>query len=226
MNFKLKIKLNGHKLYPSDNIKYLWVYLDSTLSGEAHCKVLSTKLRRANGLLSKVRHYDPKRELKSLYHALFASHLTCGLQVWGQQEKNLVMITKIQNRALRILNFQDLHADSNPLFRNDNLLKLKDIVKVKNILFIHDYLNKSLPSCFQNDFYRLENIYTSIRTRKTALGCLYVPKRGSTTYGLFCTAQKSINTWNSFTKLFNCNLAFLPKVKLKNKLKEHFLDQY
>ena len=142
MNFKLKIKLNGHKLYPSDNIKYLGVYLDSTLSGEAHCKVLATKLRRANGLLSKVRHYVPKKELKSLYHALFASHLTYGLQVWGQ-EKNLDMITKIQNRALRILNFRDFHADSSPLFRNENLLKLTDIVKIKNILFIHDYLKTS-----------------------------------------------------------------------------------
>ena len=50
-------------LNPSDNIKYLGVYLDSTLSGEAHCKVLATKLRRANGLLSKVRHYVPKKEL-------------------------------------------------------------------------------------------------------------------------------------------------------------------
>ena len=225
MNFKLKIKLNGHKLYPSDNIKYLGVYLDSTLSGEAHCKVLATKLRRANGLLSKVRHYVPKKELKSLYHALFASHLTYGLQVWGQ-EKNLDMITKIQNRALRILNFRDFHADSSPLFRNENLLKLTDIVKIKNILFIHDYLNKSLPICFENDFHKLENIYTSIRTRNTALGCLFVPKRRTTTYGLSCIAQKSINTWNSFTKLYNCNLALLPKVKLKNKLKEHFLDQY
>ena len=73
LSFDLKIKLNGHRLYPSDSLKYLGVYLDSTLSGEAHCKVLASKLRRANGLLSKIRHYVPKQELISIYHALFSS---------------------------------------------------------------------------------------------------------------------------------------------------------
>ena len=87
-NFNLKIKLNGLKLYPSESIKYLGVYLDSSLSGEAHCKVLATRLRRANGLLSKIRHYVPRNELIPLYHALFSSHLTYGAQIWGQQEKN------------------------------------------------------------------------------------------------------------------------------------------
>ena len=145
-NFNLKIKLNGLKLYPSESIKYLGVYLDSSLSGEAHCKVLATRLRRANGLLSKIRHYAPKNEL--IHHALFSSHLTHGAQIWrGQQEKkHIKVITRLQNRALRILNFQDLRADSCPLYVNDEILKLKDLIKVKNILFIHDFLNKSLPS--------------------------------------------------------------------------------
>ena len=88
LNFDLKIKVNGLKLYPSDNLKYLGVYLDSNISGEAHCKVLASKLRRANGLLSKIRHYVPKNELISIYHALFASHLSYGAQIWGQQRNS------------------------------------------------------------------------------------------------------------------------------------------
>ena len=32
-NFKYKIKMNGHKIIPSEYIKYLGVYLDSNLSG-------------------------------------------------------------------------------------------------------------------------------------------------------------------------------------------------
>ena len=35
-------------------------------------------------MLSKVRHYVPKEELKSIYHAIFSSHMTYGCQIWGQ----------------------------------------------------------------------------------------------------------------------------------------------
>ena len=226
-NFNLKIKWNGLKLYPCKSIKYLGVYLDPSLSGEAHCKVLATRLRRANGLLSKIRHYVPRNELIPLYHALFSSHLTYGAQIWGQQEKkHTKVITKLQNRALRILNFQDLRADSSPLYANDKILKLKDLIKVKNILFIHDYLNKSLPSCFQNDFTKLDDIYTSIGTRNASSGCLNVPKQNSTTYGNFSIVHRSISAWNDFTKLFKSNLAHKSRIKLKTRLEEYFLQQY
>ena len=70
-NFHFKIKLNGLALQPSEYIKYLGVYLDSTLSGKYHCETLRPKLSRACGMLSKARHYIPGKELVSLYYAIF-----------------------------------------------------------------------------------------------------------------------------------------------------------
>ena len=70
----VKIKINGHKLSNSEYIKYPGIYLDETLSGENHCIILANKLRRANGMLSKIRHYVPVEELKSIYYAIFSSH--------------------------------------------------------------------------------------------------------------------------------------------------------
>ena len=226
INFNLKIKLNGHKLFPSDSIKYLGVYLDSTLSGKAHRKVLATKLRRANGLLSKIRHYVPKRELISLYHSLFSSHLTYGLQIWGQQLNCEAEIAKIQKRALRIINFEDFRAASNPLFKSNAILKVNDTVKMKNIIFIYDYVNKRLPSCFQDDYSKLNDTYNSVRTRNSNLGCLFIPRRKSTRYGLHSISHKSIFNWNEFTKKFNCNLALLSKIELKKRLEKYFLQLY
>ena len=227
LDFNLKIKLNGHKIYPSKSIKYLGIYLDPTLSGAAHSKVLSSKLRRANGLLSKIRHYVPKEELISVYHALFSSQLAYGVQIWGQyQNRHTEVATRLQKRALRILNFADLNAHSNPLFKENNVLKLNDLVKVKNVIFIHDYINKSLPSCFRNDFLKLENAYTSVRTRNSSIGCLFVPGRKTTKYGLFSIKQQCILNWNEFSKIFNCNLALIPRKKLKIRLENHLLQQY
>ena len=83
-NFNFKIKINGHKIRPTDHIKYFGIYLNSTLSGNYHCEILSNKLTRANGMLSKVRHYVPKEQLKSIYYAISSSHMVCGCQVWGK----------------------------------------------------------------------------------------------------------------------------------------------
>ena len=52
--YNFNIKVNGHKIKPSEYIQYLGIYLDSTLSGKHHCQLLSTKLKRANGMLSKI----------------------------------------------------------------------------------------------------------------------------------------------------------------------------
>ena len=125
INFNLKLKLNGHRLYPSESIKYLGVHLDSNLNGLAHRKALASKLRWANGLLSKIRHYVPKNELISIYHALFSSHLRYGSQIWGQELNGQTdIISKLQKRALRIINFKAFNADSDPLFKNDKVKKL------------------------------------------------------------------------------------------------------
>ena len=49
-NYNFNIKINGHKIISLEYIKYLGIYLDSTLSGKQHCDLLSIKCRRANGM--------------------------------------------------------------------------------------------------------------------------------------------------------------------------------
>ena len=59
--------------------------------------MLTAKLNRANGMLSKVRHFVPETELISIYHAIFASHLRYGCQIWALENTNQVeRIGKLQ----------------------------------------------------------------------------------------------------------------------------------
>ena len=46
-DYKFNIKINGHKIYPSEFIKYLGICRDTTLSGKHHCELLSIKLKRS-----------------------------------------------------------------------------------------------------------------------------------------------------------------------------------
>ena len=78
------IKINSMKLFPSKSVKYLGIYLDEHLNGSAHVNILLPKLGRANGMLSKIRHYTSAEHMKSIYHAIFASHMTYGCQILVQ----------------------------------------------------------------------------------------------------------------------------------------------
>ena len=74
------------------------MYLDETLNGAIHCNNLAKTLRRANGMLCKARHYIPSEDLKTLYYAIFSSHLTYGCQIWGQLTNSFNQsIFKLQN---------------------------------------------------------------------------------------------------------------------------------
>ena len=51
------IKLNKHKLTLRKTVSYLGITIDESLSWIKHTDNVCTKLSRANGLLSKLRHY-------------------------------------------------------------------------------------------------------------------------------------------------------------------------
>ena len=220
--FKFKIKINGHKILPSDNIKYLGVYLDSDLSGNQHCKILAGKLNRANGMLSKIRHYVTQDELKSIYHAIFSSHLLYNCQVWGQSRSNITSVCKLQNKAMRIINFKDFNAPSNPIYAENLILKLEDIIKQKNCLFVHDFLNGILPDCFEDFFSKLNAVYNNIVTRNSSLGALYLPTINTTSYGLNSVTYKAIQCWNHVTNSYGIDLSNLLRHDLKKKLFDLF----
>ena len=85
INYELKLKINGKKLYPSTYIKYLGIFLESW---EKHINVTSLKLRRANGALAKLREY--------------------ACQVWGQNKNSITnsRIFILEKSAMRIMSFE------------------------------------------------------------------------------------------------------------------------
>ena len=118
--------MNGHRIYPSKNIKYLGIYLDESQMADIIVKNLIKKLKRANGMLCKARHYINFDGLKNFYYVIFSSHLSYGCQIWGQHINTFNQKVFLQNRAIRIISFSDFDATSNPLYANLKILKLKD----------------------------------------------------------------------------------------------------
>ena len=226
INHKFKIKINGHLVHPSNFIKYLGIYLDPYLNGYYHCDVLSKKLKRANGMLMKIRHFVQKKDLRAIYFSLFSSHMSYGSQIWGQQKTTYTeRLSKLQNRSLRLIEFTDLNANTYPLFWSNKILKLADQVEVQNCLFVHDFFKQNLPKCFNDYFKKVSDVH-SICTISSQLGCIFLSRVATTQYGLNSITRKCSKTWNFFSKKFNLNLTSLSHNELKTKLHNFMIDKY
>ena len=202
LKWNWNIRLNGYKLRPMDEIKYLGIYLDKHLNGHYQSKLVMQKLARALGMLSKVRHYVAKTELKNIYHAIFESHLRYGCQIWYQSNTQFIKdkIAKLQKKALRIISFADFREPSSPLFKKWKILKVNDIVEMQNCLLVHSFLKGKLPKSFENYFQKSSDIHIK-PTRFSRSESLYIPRFKSVTYGMNSITNAAIHSWNKLTEV-------------------------
>jgi len=78
-------------------IKYLGILIDNNLSWKQHIEHITIKISRTIGLISKLRHLDPKHNLINIYRSLAAPYLSYGLIVCGRPRKSyLVKLLNLQ----------------------------------------------------------------------------------------------------------------------------------
>ena len=127
--------------------------------------------------------------------------------------------------VLRILSFADFYANADPLYKMFNILKLNDNIALQNRIFVHDFVNNKLPIFFNSYFQSISDIH-SINTKGSEQGCIHIPFFTTTKYGLNSFTRKCIDSWNLFTKQFNCNLSTLGRSMLKRKILSYFIESY
>jgi Reverse transcriptase (RNA-dependent DNA polymerase) len=80
-------------------IKYLGVYFDPGLTFKYHINQLSSKLSKVLYHLRCVKNILPFAALKSLYFALFHSHLIYSIEIWGLASQSLLNELHLKQKA-------------------------------------------------------------------------------------------------------------------------------
>ena len=75
------IKRRNERITEENDVKFLGVLLDSTLSWKPYITELSKKLSKTIGMFYKLRHYTTADVLKLLYYALLYPFLIYGSSV-------------------------------------------------------------------------------------------------------------------------------------------------
>ena len=112
-------------------------------------------------LLDKLRYYISADILKTIYYALFDSHMRYACQIWGQSHsKTFDMIQSAQNKALRIINFKQSMEPSEPLYQKLKINKLKNNI-LNNCLFVFDKVTNIFQMYLISSFSPLKSSVTT-----------------------------------------------------------------
>ena len=227
INYDLKIKLQGKRLLPSNYVKYLGILIDPHLNWSYHTDLLASKLSRTIGMLSKIRHFVSNITLRNIYFGIFSSILMYGAQIWGQvHNSHINRIIRLQNKAIRIINFANYQEPTANLFNNSKVLKFKDNIALKNYLYVHDSFRGNLPSVLRNNFEYLHDFHNH-NTRISTSYCVKLPKNRTQAYEINSIKSQSGRSWNYFQ--VNCSsdqLYSKSKDICKKQIKKFILNKY
>ena len=212
----LNFRISGQKIVPVNSVKYLGLTLQIDLHWKIHLTSLEEKLSRRIGLLSKIIHYVPKCLLKTIYYSIFNSYLIYGCEVWGQNQNNVLVqrLQKLQEKAVRLINFDTNTNVVGRLLKDSNILKLTDFIKYKYGLFIRNSLRKENLPIF-TELYTLFNQNHVYNTRGSTNQMLIVPQIQTTHYGKHSFKSRSINA--------TCDFATFKKLIFQYQLNQYQL---
>ena len=163
---EINISINNSDIERVSQFTFLGIVLDETLSWKNHITMITNKLSRINGVLHRLKFIFPKNILLTIYKSLFMPHINYGSLVWGN---NFEAISKLQKRAIRTITHSHYIAHSEPLLKQLNLLKVKDMIDLKLLKFLHKLNASKLPQYFNSYKPYLEKNETKYNLRPNPL---------------------------------------------------------
>ena len=214
------IIINNAIINQKQYVTFLGILMDAALSWDNHISKLATKLTSALYALRSAKNYLTEKALKTIYYALFQSHIDYGLILWGTAaKKHINRIWILQKKAIRILTKATYNAHTNPLFHKLRILKLWDIYKVQQAKFMHKMYRKALPDPLNYILVLNSQIHDHF-TRNRINPRRPLLKSSKASRGIY---------YNSSILWCNLDPEFkdIPEYSVfSRKLKKHFLHQY
>ena len=109
---------------------------------------------------------------------------------------------KLQNKALRIINFKHTRSLVNPLYNKCEILKFAGNIKLSNFLFAHYSIKSNLPTLLCDSITLVNNKH-SHTSRNQEVNQVNIPTVRTKTSGSNSIKSKSANIWNYLNKLYH-----------------------
>jgi hypothetical protein len=119
-------------------VKFLGLWMDDKLSFSSHVDEVCKKLSSAIFCLKTVRDWAGSKLLLSIYHALFESHISYGILVWGNlPECHTNRILKLQKYAIRTMLRKTQRTSCRLLFPELGILTFPSLYMLNAVCYAH-----------------------------------------------------------------------------------------
>ena len=134
--------------------KFLGVILSANLKWNKHIEVVSNKISKNVGIISKVRHIIPPHLTRSLYLTLVEPYISYCNLVWSSHKNTEILncVLKLQKRYVRLITFSDYSAHSKPLFLKLNILTVYQIYNSQLAIYMYKIQNNLIPRLGHHHF--------------------------------------------------------------------------
>ena len=79
----IEVFFNNVLVSINESVRYLGITIDARLNFDKHIDILTKKISRSVGILSKLRQILPTTALRNLYYSMVHSQLLYGIAIWG-----------------------------------------------------------------------------------------------------------------------------------------------
>ena len=129
------------------NFKFLGFTIDEKLSCSDHVNKLYKELLSIVFMISKLKDVVPIKILKQVYYAHFHSKMNYCLDIWGTLVSKHMFdkIYKLQKRVIRLIAKKPMLSHSDPIFKQLEILKLRDNMELSLCSLIYKVNNMEIP---------------------------------------------------------------------------------
>jgi hypothetical protein len=132
-------------------IKFLGVYFDPSLSFKEHIKAIVSKISKSLYIVQRAKNLLTETALLSLYYSMIHCHLNYGINIWSCASlTNIKPLVTKQKYAIRVITKLKFNTHTEPLFKKCSVLPITQLIEYSKLLFMHNYTQQRLPSCFNN----------------------------------------------------------------------------
>lgn len=179
----------------TDQIKYLGVIIDQTLTFKPHVQVLNARMRKLIHIFRTLKQVADKKTVKMVYYALFQSSMDYCISSWGGAAKtHLIQLERTQRCILKVSAGLPYRFPTEILYRNWEVLTVRQSFILQTILKMH--------SLVQYD----PNLNRDKRRKGTV--CQVKPFHTSHTQKFFCFLGAYLyNRVNSVIPVYHCSIS-------------------
>ena len=163
------IRVNSSYILETDQIKFLGIIIDKHLTFKYHINAISTKISRSVGLLHRLKFYLPPEILKTLYYSFVYPYMHYCIESWfGTSQTVLGGVRVLQKRAIRAIFNLPFNSHTNSFFKENFILKVTDIYRLKLCCFFFRILNDNQNSYISQSINSLNYMHNH-NTRNSSL---------------------------------------------------------